>query len=121
MNKNILIVEDDRSISNLLSLALEKKGWHTVAAYNSKDALKRLKTIAFDLIILDVMLPGITGLEILEHIKKIDGINKIPVIMCTEKNLVSDIDKAISAGAIGYITKPFDIERVLEKVSTVLG
>src|SRR3989339_317617 len=102
MNKiNILVIEDNRAISGLLSLALGKKGYQVFTAFNSKDGLKKLKNPPFGLIILDVVLPDINGFEVLEHIKKIDVINKIPVIMCTEKNLVGDIDRAIQAGAAG--------------------
>ncbi|OGS18472.1 MAG: hypothetical protein A3J83_04105 [Elusimicrobia bacterium RIFOXYA2_FULL_40_6] len=120
MKKKILIIEDNRPISSLLCLALTRKGYETFASYNSKDGLKKLQKIKFDLIILDVMIPGMNGFEVLEHIKQIDIINEIPVIMCTEKNLVGDIDRALNAGANDYITKPFDIERVLEKIENIL-
>jgi DNA-binding response OmpR family regulator len=121
MSKKILIVEDDRPLANLLSLSLSKVGYETAVSYNGNDALKKLKNILFDLIIIDVMLPDISGWELLRNIKQIAELEKIPVLMCTEKNLVKDVEQALSLGAVGYIIKPFEIERVIKKVGDILG
>ncbi len=121
LSKKILIVEDDRPLSNLLSLSLSKSGYETFVSYNGNNALCMLKNMCFDLIILDVILPDISGWELLKTIKKISSLEKIPVLMCTEKNLVKDVEQALSLGAVGYITKPFEIERVIKKVGDILG
>ena len=75
----------------------------------------------FDLIILDVVLPDISGWELLTTIKQSSELKEIPVLMCTEKNLVKDVEQALSCGAVGYIIKPFDIERVIKKVGDIIG
>lgn len=119
--KKILIVEDDRQIANLLSIALSKVGYDIFVCYSGNETLEKLKDRLFDLIILDVMLPDISGWELLRTIKQTSPLEKIPVLMCTEKNLVKDVEQALSLGAIGYIIKPFDLERVIKKVVDIVG
>ncbi|MFN3966500.1 MAG: PleD family two-component system response regulator [Endomicrobiia bacterium] len=121
MAKKILIVEDDRQVANLLSHTLSKIGYDMTISYNGNEALGVLKDTLFDLIILDVMLPDISGWELLTTIKQKTNFKNIPVLMCTEKNLVKDVEQALTLGAVGYIIKPFELERVVKKVVDIVG
>ncbi|MDI6640892.1 MAG: response regulator [Elusimicrobiota bacterium] len=120
MAKKILLIEDDRSVCELLSHILNGKGYQTIIAFTGKDGLKICKNVAPNLIILDVLLPDINGFEVLKAVKSNEETKSIPVLMLTEKNLLGDVEHAISLGANGYITKPFDIQRLLEKVAELL-
>lgn len=112
----ILIVEDEKPISELLRLSLAKAGYSCVCVYDGMDAANRLEKEVFDLILLDVMLPGISGFELMDYIRDIGT----PVIFITAKNAVSDRVKGLRMGAEDYIVKPFDILELLARVEGVL-
>lgn len=113
---NILIVEDEISISNLMKLSLKKSGYQCTCAYDGNTAIDMLEEMVFDLILLDIMLPGASGYEVLEYVKPL----KIPVIFITAKNSVSDRVKGLKMGAEDYIIKPFEIVELLARVEVVL-
>ena len=113
---NILIVEDEISISNLMKLSLKKSGYQCTCAYAGNTAIDMLEEMVFDLILLDIMLPGASGYEVLEYVKPL----KIPVIFITAKNSVSDRVKGLKMGAEDYIIKPFEIVELLARVEVVL-
>lgn len=108
--KNILIVEDDIYIGNMVEEALRKNGYNVVRAYSGTEAILVLKSVNPDLVLLDLMLPGRSGEEILPQIKN------APVIVVSAK---ADIDNKVgllSGGAVDYITKPFDIRELLARI-----
>ncbi len=111
---NILIVEDEIHINGLISKALTLTGHKCKSAYDGMEALKALDCGGFDLIILDVMLPGLTGFELIEYVKD------IPVIFVTAKAGLNDKLKGLSLGAEDYIVKPFEMQELLARVSVVL-
>jgi len=118
----ILVVDDDSSIRNMLSIVLKKNGYDVACAENSEAALKRLKAKSFDMIISDIKMPGIDGIELLRKIKTI--LPEMPVIMITAFASASDAVEAMKLGAEDYITKPFNldelkliIEKTLSKTS----
>lgn len=115
MNKsiNILIVEDDDSINTLLARLMEKKGYNAVQAYSGTEALLQLQKNEFQLVLLDLMLPGITGEEL---IKKIRKSKEMPVIVISAKISRKDKVDLLTLGADDYITKPFDIEEVSARI-----
>lgn len=121
MVKKILIVEDERNVCELLSYILQGNGYDTTIALTGKDGLRLSREELPDGIILDVLLPDINGFEVLKALKSNEETKSIPVLMLTEKNLIGDVEKAVSLGANGYITKPFDIERLLEKVNDLIS
>jgi len=112
----ILIVEDEKPISNLIRLSLTKAGYSCTCAYDGMKAADMLETEIFDLVLLDVMLPGADGFELMEYIKPME----IPVIFLTAKNSVSDRVKGLKMGAEDYIVKPFEIVELLARVEVVL-
>ena len=112
----ILIVEDEKPISDLLRLSLTKNGYQCTCVYDGMDAANRLETEHFDLILLDVMLPGISGFELMDYIRDLG----IPVIFLTAKNAVNDRVKGLKMGAEDYVVKPFEILELLARVEGVL-
>jgi DNA-binding response OmpR family regulator len=121
MAKKILVVDDERSICKLLKQVLEEKGYEIEFAHTGAEALEKLRKSTPDMVILDVMLPDTTGWQILKTMKTSETTKKIPALMLTQKNLVSDVEFAVDLGASGYLVKPFDIERLLKKVGEIAG
>ncbi len=113
---SILIVEDEKPISELLRLSLRKAGYECTCCADGMDAADIIEKRAFDLVLLDVMLPGIDGFELMEYIRD----NGTPVIFITAKNSVSDRVRGLRMGAEDYIIKPFDIQELLARVEGVL-
>lgn len=112
----ILAVDDERPITELLRLSLSRAGYQCVCAYDGFEAADLLERQCFDLILLDIMLPGMDGFELMEYIKTVG----IPVIFLTAKNDVSDRVKGLRMGAEDYIIKPFDVLELLARVDGVL-
>jgi len=112
----IFIVEDEKPISDLLRMSLSKAGYDCRCAFDGLEAADVLETERFDLILLDVMLPGADGFELMEYIRHLD----MPVIFITAKNMVEDRVKGLRMGAEDYIVKPFEIIELLARVETVL-
>ena len=112
----IFIVEDEKPISDLLRMSLTKAGYRCSCAYDGIEAADILEQERFDLILLDVMLPGADGFELMEYIRPLD----MPVIFITAKNMVEDRVKGLRMGADDYIVKPFEIIELLARVETVL-
>ena len=112
----ILIVEDEKPISNLMRMSLSRAGYHCTCVYDGLAAADLLERESFDLILLDVMLPGVDGFELMGYIRPLE----IPVIFITAKNAVSDRVKGLKMGAEDYLVKPFEIIELLARVEVVL-
>lgn len=112
----ILIVEDEKPISNLIRMSLTKTGYDCTCVYDGIAAADILEDERFDLILLDIMLPGADGFELMEYIRPLE----IPVIFLTAKNSVEDKVKGLKLGADDYLVKPFEIIELLARVETVL-
>lgn len=108
--RKILIVEDDIYIGNMLEEALKTNGYSVLRAYSGTEALLILKSESVDLVLLDLMLPGLSGEEILPQIKN------IPVIVVSAKADIDNKVELLSGGAVDYITKPFDIRELLARI-----
>ncbi len=113
---NIMVVEDEKPISNLIALSLKKAGYHCECAYDGLEALDMLDKHYPDLLLLDIMLPGADGFEILEYVKPLE----IPVIFLTAKGELSDRVNGLKLGAEDYIVKPFEIMELLARIEVVL-
>ena len=119
--KSVLVVDDNEDIRSLLSLVLQKENYEVFLAANGNDAIQIVKNNKVDLILLDVMMPGLSGLEVLSIIRedKDKRINEIPIMMITAKSTISDIDAAVELGASSYIIKPFRPANLVEKVNAI--
>ena len=112
----ILAVDDEKPIVDLLKLVLSRTGYQCVAAYDGVQAADLIERESFDLILLDVMLPGIDGFELMDYIRTTDT----PVIFLTAKHAVADRVKGLRMGAEDYIVKPFDVLELVARVDGVL-
>ncbi len=112
----ILAVDDEKPIVELLKLTLNRSGYQCVGAYDGIQAANLIEKESFDLILLDIMLPGIDGFELMDYIRA----TEIPVIFLTAKNSVADRVKGLRMGAEDYMVKPFDVLELLARVDGVL-
>ncbi len=113
----ILLADDERSVQTLLTFALEKDGYDVVVASNGSEALARFKEHTFDLVVLDVMMPQVDGLEVCRRLR---ASSSVPIIMLTAKS--EEIDKVLGLelGADDYITKPFSLRELSSRVRASL-
>lgn len=112
----ILIVEDEEAISNLIRMSLQKAGYSCEQAMVGESAADRIAEHTYDLVLLDIMLPGMNGYELLDYIKT----TNMPVIFITAMGTLDDKVKGLKAGADDYITKPFEMVELLARVESVL-
>ena len=112
----VLIVEDEKPISNLIRMSLTKEGFQCTCVHDGAAAADLLEQNAYDLILLDVMLPEVDGFELMEYIRPME----IPVIFLTAKGSVHDRVKGLRLGAEDYIVKPFDTIELLARIDVVL-
>ena len=112
--KSILIIEDDISIGNMLEEVLKKNGYNVFRAYSGTEAVLVLKTVTPDLVLLDLMLPGLSGEEVFS------GIQGIPVIIMSAKLDMENKVKLLLGGAVDYVTKPFEIKELLARITVAL-
>jgi two-component system copper resistance phosphate regulon response regulator CusR len=113
----IFIVEDDRRMAELLRQGLSEEGHTAVVASNGRDAFDIAKHEAFDLLILDVMLPGIDGFTIARRLREMD--NRTPILMLTARDTTQDVVQGLDLGADDYLTKPFSFDVLFARVRAV--
>ncbi|MDD4957434.1 MAG: response regulator transcription factor [Candidatus Omnitrophica bacterium] len=118
--EKILIVEDDRNISNLVKYNLEKAGYACLASFSGEDALSRIEREKIDLIVLDIMLPEIDGLEVCRRVKGAKATCNVPVVMLTAKGEEVDRIVGLELGADDYIVKPFSPRELVLRVKAIL-
>ena len=118
--QTILVIEDERDLAGLVAFNLEKEGYKTVIACDGIQGLEMARQQNPDLILLDLMLPGMLGTEVCKHLKKTEETSQIPVIMLTAKG--EEIDKVVGfeVGADDYVVKPFSIRELVLRVKAVL-
>lgn len=117
MNNKILIIEDDSDINDLLSEILSREGYEVTKAYSGSEGKLWINSNDYDLILLDLMLPGITGENLIEEIRKI---KVMPIIVISAKTSKEDKISVLRLGADDFIAKPFDIEEVIARVEAQL-
>ena len=120
MHEKILIVEDEKDIVKMLEYNLKKEGFRTISAQDGEDALEYAAREHPDLIILDLMLPGMDGLEVCKELKKETKTASIPIIMLTAKAQESDKVVGLELGADDYVTKPFSPRELIARIKAVL-
>ncbi|OSA98281.1 UNVERIFIED_ORG: DNA-binding response regulator [Clostridium botulinum] len=116
MKINVLIIEDDEAISNLIKINLSMVGYQSKQLFDGLEAFNLLKEEPFDLILMDIMLPGMGGFELMKKIKDLN----IPVIFLTAKNGLADKVTGLKSGAEDYIVKPFETVELLARIEIVL-
>jgi len=115
---HILVVDDDHEIRSLLKKYLNENNYLITTAENAEDASKKIKIIKFDLIILDIMMPGKSGLEFIkDHKKKIDT----PIILLTAKNQTNERVEGLEIGADDYLSKPFEPKELILRINNILN
>ena len=117
MPKKVLIVEDDGNIAELLHLYLEKEGFETQVAKDGGKGVEYFRSFQPDLVLLDIMLPQLSGMEVLRRLRRE---SQVPVIMLTARDSVMDKVSGLDSGADDYITKPFAIEELLARIRAAL-
>ncbi len=120
MREKILVVEDEKDIARMLEYNLEKEGFRVLSASDGEDALDLAGRERPDLVILDLMLPGIDGLEVCKTLKGESKTSLIPVIMLTAKSQESDKIVGLELGADDYVTKPFSPRELIARIKAVL-
>ena len=118
--KKILIVDDEPNIVMTLEYTFKKSNYEVFIARDGQEALDILKTNFPDVIILDIMMPMVDGFATLEQIRKDANLQHTKVMFLSAKNKESDIEKGLELGADAYMTKPFSIKKVVEKVEELL-
>lgn len=121
ITKRILIVEDDPSVLRATSYILEKEGYEVLSAQNGLEGLKKARDSNPDLLLLDVMLPGVDGFEICHSLRGEPETASLPILMFSAKGQESDKATGLKVGADEYITKPVDREVLLSKVAAWLS
>ena len=114
----VMVIEDEEALSMLLSYNLEKEGYEVATVSNGLDAVSEVERLLPSVIILDWMLPEISGVEICKLIRSKPDIKTIPIIMLTAKSQEEDKIKGLSAGADDYVTKPFSVPELMARVKT---
>lgn len=119
---NVLVVEDEADIQQLVSYNLIRAGFHVTCADSGEEALERLRTEEIDCVLLDLMLPGISGLQVCTAMRKVESNSQrsIPIIMLTAKGEEEDVVAGLECGADDYITKPFSPKVLIARIKAVI-
>ena len=120
MNGKIFIIEDETSIIQLVQHNLEKEGFIIASSENGNEGLKQLKKFEPNLLLLDWMLPDLSGIEICKNIRKDNKFKTLPIIMLTAKGEEEDKIKGLESGVDDYLTKPFSFKELLARIKAVL-
>jgi two-component system, OmpR family, alkaline phosphatase synthesis response regulator PhoP len=115
---SVLLVEDEENLHEALKLNLELEGYEITSAFDGQEALQKLEQEYFDLIIMDVMLPGMDGISVTEHIRLQN--NDVPILILSAKNTSADRVAGLKKGADDYLTKPFNLEELLLRVQKLI-
>ncbi|MGV2621442.1 UNVERIFIED_CONTAM: response regulator transcription factor [Halobacillus marinus] len=118
MKADILVIEDEQKIARVLEIELEYEGYTVTKAHDGAEGMDLFRSKSWDLVLLDVMLPSMSGTDVLKRIRK--GDTATPVIMLTAKDNVEDKVTGLDLGANDYVTKPFDFEELLARIRAAL-
>ena len=116
MSRHVILIEDEPNITEAIRFLLTRDGWSVDAHADGTDAVQVIEAAAPDLVILDLMLPGKSGLEIIRELRDIDRLKTLPVLMLTARGQIKDREMAERAGVTRFMTKPFSNAEVLTAV-----
>lgn len=120
MAKKILIVDDSESIREVVSFTLESEGYNILSAIDGKDALKHLDGQAIDLVITDLHMPNMNGIELIREVRTIEEYKRIPILFLTTESQAAKKMEAKDAGATGWIIKPFVPAKLIAAINKVI-
>ena len=121
MTKKVLIVDDEINIVTALEFLLQKSGYEVMAAQNGDEALRRVESFAPDLVLLDVMMPRISGYEVCRRMRERADWKHIKIVMLSAKGREAEVSKGVSLGADLYVTKPFSNNELVGKIGELLA
>ena len=117
--KSILIIDDAKTVTDMTALMLEKAGYHVYRAYNGETGIEMAEKLKPDLILLDIMMPEVSGWEVLDEIRNNEDTKDIHILFFSAK--VDEKEKSESANVDGFIAKPFEANDILGKIKEILG
>jgi len=117
LNETILAIDDDRDLTHMLKAQLERKNYRVVLASSGREGLQKAYQVRPDLIILDIMMPGMDGWEVCRRLRELSN---VPIIMLTARSMKGDVVKGLEAGADDYLTKPFSSKELDARIQAVL-
>src|SRR5438105_5049543 len=115
---SLLVVDDEEMNRDMLSRRLQRLGYQVSVAGDGEQALDLIKSQPFDVVLLDVMMPGMDGLEVLTNIRETHSLVELPVIMATARDQSGDVVAALQLGANDYVTKPINFPIILARIQT---
>ena len=118
---NVLIVDDDPVVRRMLQLSFESEGFDVLTAGDGLEGLESMRSGKPDVIILDIMMPKLDGMKVLDEMNADDGLRGLPVILLSAKATSLDVDLGLKAGAADYVTKPCDPIELVDRVRSVLA
>lgn len=121
MAKKILVVDDEQVNVKMVAYILKSNGYDVVMAFNGKEGLSMAKKEVPDLVLLDILMPGMDGFEVLARIRQEDRLKNTKIVMLTAKEKMDDVERAMTLGAKSYIMKPFTSDTLIAKVKYALG
>src|SRR5258706_8935083 len=121
MARSVLVVDDNALNRDLLYEELSFRGMDVVTAAGGRDALELIREDAFDVVLLDIMMPGVDGLAVLRELRRTKSVAELPVIMTTARDTRSSVGGAIDAGANDYVTKPIDLLVLMARIRTQIA
>lgn len=119
--RKILVVDDEPNVIRSLTFVLEKEGYDVSSATNGEEAMLKIRESKPNLMLLDVMMPKKNGYEVCQEVKGNSGLSDIHIIMLTAKGQQADREKGLNAGADEFMTKPFSLMAIVDKVKEILG
>ena len=117
----ILVAEDEKQIADMIAFKLTNSGHQVIRAQDGEEAMKLVKRDLPDLIMLDAMMPGLNGFEVLRRLKADPALRSVPVIMVTAKGHERDVLSGLRGGAVDYVVKPFSLKELAARVDLALG
>lgn len=120
MEKTILVVDDSESIREVVNFTLQNEGYKVLLGVDGKDALRHLNGNSINLIITDLHMPEMNGIELIKVVRKTDGYERIPILFLTTESQVSKKNEAREAGATGWIIKPFVPAKLVDAINRVI-
>ncbi len=119
--RKIVLAEDEEHLGNLVKFKLSRAGYDVIWKMDGREVLAAIRAEKPELVLLDVMMPGLTGFEVLEQMKQDAALKEIPVILLTARSQKNDVLRGVDLGAADYVTKPFRPAELLARVNRLLG